>query len=115
MVQAPMSQRLQLLQVLARSGTETPTSSQHDHNNQRNRRENQADAVICRQGFEFVKRKFRIHPHVWFAVSRIDLEVDFPSIRKGFLRIQFWGSRRLLFQVLQSDRTRRRLQLCILF
>ena len=75
---------------IARSGTETSTCTQHNHNNQRNRRENQADAIACRQGFEFVKRKFRIHPHVWFAVSGIDLEVHFPRIRKGFSRSQFW-------------------------
>ena len=39
---------------IARSGTETSTYTQDNHNNQRNRRENQADAVARRQGFEIV-------------------------------------------------------------
>ena len=83
---------------MARSGTERSTYTQHNHNNQRSRLENQADAVACRQGFEIVKKVHPVsHLHVWFVASGIDLEFDMPSIRKGFSRIQFVRSKRFSF------------------
>ena len=97
MVQAPMSQRLQLLQVWP--GVEP----RHQHIPNTITTTNATDAktklmlLLVGKDLRCKNSTSRIHPHVWFVASGIDLEFDFPSIRKGISRIQFVRSKRFSF------------------